>query len=227
MMINGLQKLTLLDFPGRTACTVFFSGCIFRCPFCHNAALVRGDGEQIASEDFFSFLRSRRGILDGVAVTGGEPLLQPELPAFLRQIKEMGFQIKLDTNGSFYDRLRELVEAGLVDYVAMDIKSSKEGYARAAGCQVNMDSICKSVEYLLSAPVAYEFRTTAAKGIVEPEDFLGIARWIAGARQYFIQGFVDSGDLLGTGAAPYSKEEMEELLQTVLPYVPTASLRGV
>lgn len=105
MMINGLQKLTLLDFPGKTACTVFFSGCNFRCPFCHNAALVRGDGEQIASEDFFSFLRSRRGILAGVAVTGGEPLLQPDLPAFLRQIKEMGFQIKLDTNGSFYDRL--------------------------------------------------------------------------------------------------------------------------
>ena len=227
MIISGLQKLTLLDFPGRTACTVFFSGCNFRCPFCHNAALVRGGGEQIDPEDFFSFLHSRRGILDGVAVTGGEPLLQPDLPAFLRRIKEMGFQVKLDTNGSFYDRLRELVEAGLVDYVAMDIKSSKEGYARAAGCQVDMDSICKSVEYLLSAPVTYEFRTTAAKGIVDPEDFLGIARWIAGARQYFVQGFVDSGDLLGTGAAPYSKEEMEQLRQSVLPYVPTALLRGV
>ena len=227
MFISGLQKLTLLDFPGRTACTVFFGGCNFRCPFCHNASLVCGGGEHIELEAFFSFLRSRTGILDGVAVTGGEPLLQPELPAFLRQIKDMGFQVKLDTNGSFYDRLRALVEAELVDYVAMDIKSSKEGYARAAGCAVDMDSICKSVAYLLSAPVTYEFRTTAAKGIVEPADFLEIAKWIAGAKQYFIQGFVDSGDLLGTGAASYSKEEMEALRQSVLPYVPAAALRGV
>ncbi len=226
-MISGLQKLTLLDFPGRTACTVFFGGCNFRCPFCHNASLVHGAGDQIELEDFFAFLRGRQGILDGVAVTGGEPLLQPQLPAFLQRIRDMGFQVKLDTNGSFFKRLLELVEAGLVDYVAMDIKSSKEGYARAAGCTVDMDSICKSVAYLLEEQVEYEFRTTAAKGIVDPQDFLGIAQWIRGAKQYFIQGFVDSGDLLGSGAGAYSREEMEALRESVLPYVPSARLRGV
>lgn len=227
MIISGLLKLTLLDYPGRTACTVFFSGCNFRCPFCHNASLVRGLGDRMETEDFFSFLSSRKGILDGVAVTGGEPLLQPEIAPFLQQIKEMGFLVKLDTNGSFPQKLQELVQSGLVDYVAMDIKSSQEGYARAAGCAVNMENICQSVEYLLGNPVEYEFRTTAAKGIVEPADFLGIAKWIRGARQYFIQGFVDSGDLLGNGAGAYSKEEMEELRNIVLPYVPAVSLRGV
>ncbi len=227
MIISGLQKLTLLDFPGRTACTVFFSGCNFRCPFCHNASLVRGQGDRIETEDFFAFLRSRKGILDGVAVTGGEPLLQPELDAFLSQIKEMGFLIKLDTNGSFPEKLRKLVESRLVDYVAMDIKSSREGYARAAGCTVDLESVCESVDYLLSAPVAYEFRTTAAKGLVTPEDFTGIGKWIQGAQQYFIQGFVDSGDLLGSGVCAYSKEEMEVLRDIVLPYVPAVSLRGV
>ncbi len=227
MMISGLQKLTLLDFPGKTACTVFFGGCNFRCPFCHNASLVRGDSERITVESFFAFLQGRRGILDGVAVTGGEPLLQPELPAFLRRIKDMGFQVKLDTNGSFYERLRELVEKGLVDYVAMDIKSSKEGYARATECAVDMDSICKSAAYLLEGHIEYEFRTTAAKGIVSPQDFRRIALWIRGAERYFIQGFVDSGDLLGSGAKAYSREEMEELLRDILPYVPSAALRGV
>lgn len=227
VIISGLQKLTLLDFPGRTACTVFFSGCNFRCPFCHNASLVHGSGDQIELEDFFTFLRGRKGILDGVAVTGGEPLLQPQLPVFLERIGEMGFQVKLDTNGSFFDRLQEVVAAGLVDYVAMDIKSSREGYAQAAGCKADMDSICKSVAYLLEGHVEYEFRTTAAKGIVNPQDFPRIAKWIQGAKRYFIQGFVDSGDLLGTGASAYSKEEMEALRKSVLPYVPSAALRGV
>ncbi len=227
MIISGLQKLTLLDFPGKTACTVFFGGCNFRCPFCHNASLVRGAGERITVEDFFSFLHGRQGILDGVAVTGGEPLLQPELPAFLQRIKDMGFQVKLDTNGSFYERLRELVEKGLVDYVAMDIKSSKEGYVRATECAVDLNSVCKSAAYLLEGHVEYEFRTTAAKGIVNPEDFRGIALWIQGAERYFIQGFVDSGDLLGTGAKAYSREEMEALRRDILPYVPSAALRGV
>lgn len=227
MIISGLQKLTLLDFPGRTACTVFFGGCNFRCPFCHNASLVLGHGDRIEIEEFFSFLRLRKGILDGVAVTGGEPLLQPEIASFIQQIKEMGFLVKLDTNGSFPQKLRELVGNHLVDYVAMDIKSSKKGYARTAGCAVDLESICESVDYLLGAPVEYEFRTTAAKGLVDPEDFAEIGQWIQGAQQYFIQGFVDSGDLLGSGVCAYTKEEMEGLRNIVLPYVPSASLRGV
>ena len=228
MIISGVQKLTLLDYPGKTACTVFFAGCNFRCPFCHNASLVQGgEGDGVREEDFFAFLGTRRGMLDGVAVTGGEPLLQPELPAFLEKIKEMGLSVKLDTNGSLHGRLRDLIGSGLVDYVAMDVKSSAAGYARVAGCPVPMAEIEQSIDYLLSRPIEYEFRTTAAKGLVAPEDFTEIGRRIAGAEQYFIQNFVDSGELLGTGASAYTPAEMQELLARVLPWVPRAKLRGV
>ncbi|MBQ4066851.1 MAG: anaerobic ribonucleoside-triphosphate reductase activating protein, partial [Clostridia bacterium] len=209
MTVNGLLKLTLLDFPGKCACTVFFAGCNFRCPFCHNASLVLGEGESISEEEFFKFLSKREGVLEGVAVTGGEPLMQRELPLFLKRIKEKGFLVKLDTNGSFPKRLRERCSEGLVDYVAMDIKSSPEGYSRAAGCPVNIENVKESVEFLLSGAVDYEFRTTVAKGAVLFEDMEGIGRLIKGAKRYFLQGFVDSGDLLGSGTGPYTKDEME------------------
>ncbi len=227
MKINGLLKLTLLDFPGKTACTVFFGGCNFRCPFCHNAGLVRGEGENISEEEFFKFLRKREGILDGVAITGGEPLLQKDIVEFIRKIKEMDYQVKLDTNGSFPEKLKALVKEGLIDYVAMDIKSSPEGYSRAAGCKIDMEKIKESVDFLLSGAVDYEFRTTVAKGAVLPEDMEGIGELIGGAKRYFLQGFVDSGDILGEGCGPYEKEEMEEMLKTVKKYVPTAELRGM
>ena len=227
MKINGLLKLTLLDFPGKTACTVFFGGCNFRCPFCHNAGLVRGEGENISEEEFFKFLRKREGILDGVAITGGEPLLQKDIVEFIRKIKEMDYQVKLDTNGSFPEKLKALVKEGLIDYVAMDIKSSPEGYSRAAGCKIDMEKIKESVDFLLSGAVDYEFRTTVAKGAVLPEDMEGIGKLIGGAKRYFLQGFVDSGDILGEGCGPYEKEEMEEMLKTVKKYVPTAELRGM
>ncbi|MBQ8915286.1 MAG: anaerobic ribonucleoside-triphosphate reductase activating protein [Clostridia bacterium] len=227
MKINGLLKLTLLDFPGYTACTVFFGGCNFRCPFCHNASLVRGEGEDISVDEFFKFLSKREGIIDGVAVTGGEPLLQRELSDFLKRIKDMGFLVKLDTNGSFPEKLKELCRAGLVDYVAMDIKSSPEGYSRAAGCKVSIEKVRESVDYLLSGAVDYEFRTTVAKGAVMPEDMEGIGELIRGAKRYFLQGFVDSGDILGEGVGAYTKEEMEEMLENVKKYVPAAELRGI
>lgn len=227
MKIQGLMKLTLLDFPGRTACTVFFGGCNFRCPFCHNASLVRGEGENIGEEEFFAFLDRRRGMLDGVAVTGGEPLMQSDMNRFLSKIKDMGFLVKLDTNGSYPERLKELIDASLVDYAAMDIKSSKEGYERAAGGRVPLDKICGSVELLKEGRIDYEFRTTAAAPFVLPEDFDGIGKWIAGARRYFIQGFADSGELLGEGGYAYSKEEMQGFADTVAPYVKEVQLRGI
>ncbi len=227
MKISGLMKLTLLDFPGKTACTVFTSGCNFRCPFCHNASLVRGDGADISEEEFFSFLGKRQGMLDGVAITGGEPLMHPEVADFARRVREMGFAVKIDTNGSYPERLRELVESELCDYVAMDIKSSPEGYERAAGGKVPMDNIKESVRFLMSGKVDHEFRTTVARGAVLPEDFEGIGKWIAGAEKYYLQGFVDSGDILGEGVGAYSKEEMEAFLETVRKYVPNAELRGV
>lgn len=227
MKINGLMKLTLLDFPGKTACTVFTPGCNFRCPFCHNATLVRGEGESISEEEFFAFLGKRQGMLDGVAVTGGEPLMHADIADFLRRVREMGFLIKIDTNGSYPDRLKALVSEGLCDYVAMDIKASPEGYERATGGAVPMENIKESVRYLMSGAVDYEFRTTVAKGAVLPEDFEGIGKWIKGAKRYFLQGFVDSGDILGENVGAYSSEQMHEFLETVKQYVPAAQLRGV
>ena len=227
MNIQGFQKMTLLDFPGHTACTVFFGGCNFRCPFCHNATLVRGEGENITEEEFFKFLSKRQGLLDGVCITGGEPLLQRDIADFMRKIKEMGFEVKLDTNGSFPEKLKELCSAGLVDYVAMDIKSSLEGYSRAAGVSVNTEKIRESVDFLVGGTVDYEFRTTGAKGAVLPSDMEGIGELISGAKRYFLQGFVDSGDILGEGCGAYTQEEMSDMLATVKKYVPVAELRGM
>ena len=226
MNVQGYQKLTLLDFPGRTACTIFTGGCNLRCPFCHNAGLVRTPlAEANCTDAVLDYLQKRRGILDGVCVTGGEPLLQPDLADFLRKIKDMGYAIKLDTNGSLPDRLAALLESGLVDYVAMDVKSSPAGYAAATGTEVDVTVYERSVQLIRHSGVPFEFRTTAVGGIHTPEDFAAIAQWL-GDVPYFIQRFVDSGQLLGEGFYPFSIEEMEHLLTTVREYIPAAKLRG-
>ncbi|MBQ6947119.1 MAG: anaerobic ribonucleoside-triphosphate reductase activating protein [Clostridia bacterium] len=200
MKIYGFQKMTLLDFPGKVACTVFTGGCNFRCPFCHNASLVTHiDGAPIAEEEILSYLNKRKGLLDGVCVTGGEPLLQGDIASFLRRIKEMGYLVKLDTNGAFPDRLRALLEAGLVDYVAMDIKNSKEKYAVTAGVPVDLAAIERSVELLKEGRVDYEFRTTLVKELHTEEDILSMAKWLSGAKYWYLQNFTDSGDLIAAG----------------------------
>ena len=230
MKIQGLQKLTLLDFPERVACTVFFAGCNFRCPFCHNASLVvdippQGD---VTEEEFFSFLKKRQGILDGVCVTGGEPLLQPNIEEFIRKIKEMGYAVKLDTNGSFPEKLKSLVESGLVDYVAMDIKNCPEEYGVTAGVpNLDVSSIIKSVVYLKEGHVPFEFRTTVVKGYHTKESFEKIGQWLQGTEKYFLQNFVDSGDLIGKDTKGCSEEEMQEFLTIVSEYVPSAKIRGI
>ena len=227
MNVQGYQKLTLLDFPGRTACTVFTGGCNLRCPFCHNAGLVRTPlAEKNRTDEVLEYLHKRRGILDGVCVTGGEPLLQPDLADFLRKIKEMGYAVKLDTNGSLPDRLEDLLAQGLIDYVAMDVKSSPAGYTAATGTEVDVAVYDRSVQILRNSGVPHEFRTTAVGGIHTPEDFAAIGRWLGDVPRYFIQRFVDSGQLLGEGYHPFSIEEMEQLLTTVREYIPSAQLRG-
>ena len=230
MRISGLQKLTLLDFPGHTACTVFTGGCNYRCPFCHNAELVLRPEEQpeIPEAEFFALLEKRRGLLDGVAVTGGEPTLQPDLPAFLRRIRDLGYAVKLDTNGTRPDLLMQLAEAGLVQYVAMDIKNSPARYAETAGtADPQLDRIRESAAFLLAGTVPYEFRTTVVRELHRPEDLAEIGRWLSGAARYFLQGFTDSGDLIGAGFHHCSREEMDLLLAAVRPYIPAAELRGV
>ena len=228
MNVQGYQKLTLLDFPGRTACTVFTGGCNLRCPFCHNAGLVRTplEGPNLTDE-VLAYLAKRKGILDGVCVTGGEPLLQPDLEAFLRKVKEMGYAVKLDTNGMLPERLSAILATKLVDYVAMDIKSSPDGYAAATGTDADVSAVKDSLSILRDSGIPYELRTTAVRGIHTEADFDALGRWIGEVPAYFIQRFVDSGQLLGSGCDAFTPEEMEHLLTTVRVYTPSAQLRGV
>jgi pyruvate formate lyase activating enzyme len=230
MKIQGLQKLTLLDFPEHVACTVFTVGCNFRCPFCHNASLVVDIPKEteISEEAFFQFLEKRKGVLDGVCVSGGEPLLQPEIEHFIQKIKDMGFAVKLDTNGSFPEKLQFLVEEKLIDYVAMDIKNSPELYPITAGVEtLDIVSVEKSVAYLKSNKIPYEFRTTVVKNYHTKEAFEEIGKWIRGAEKYFLQNFVDSGDLINGKTRGCSEEEMKEFLLTVQKHIPQAKLRGI
>lgn len=230
MIIQGLQKLTLLDYPGKVACTIFTAGCNFRCPFCHNASLVidTSANETIPEEEIFRFLTKRQGILDGVCISGGEPLIQDGIEEFIRQIKEMGYDVKLDTNGSFPDKLIRLVEAGLIDYVAMDIKNSQEHYGRTIGIEdYDIRDVHRSFKYLMSGKVPYEFRTTVVREFHQRSDFASIGRWIRGAREYYLQQFVDSGDLIRPGLHGYNKEIMEQALEVVKKDVESAKLRGL
>lgn len=230
MNIQGLQKVTLLDFPGRVACTVFLAGCNFRCPFCHNASLVThvDPSGNIPMEEVISFLQKRRGILDGVCITGGEPLLTPGLDVFVRKIKDLGYEIKLDTNGSNVERLKSLTGSGLIDYVAMDIKNAPEKYGMTIGIDgYDLWNVSKSVDYLLSGTVPYEFRTTVVREFHKREDFERIGQWLAGAQRYYLQGFVDSGDLIQPGLRAYTKEIMEQALEIVRKYIPAAEIRGM
>lgn len=230
MVVNGLQKLTLLDFPGKVACTVFFAGCNFRCPFCHNGSLVLEPqrAEQIPEETLLSFLKKRQGILEGVAITGGEPMLQRELPALLEKIRGLGYAVKLDTNGYFPQRLRAVVEAGLVDYVAMDIKNQPEKYPLTVGISpLDLTPILESVDYLRSCGLPHEFRTTVVRGLHTAQDFAAIGDWLEGEEKYFLQNFVDSGDLIDPEFSGFSPAEMREFLRIVREKIPGAELRGV
>lgn len=232
MKVTGIQKLTLLDYPGVVACTVFTAGCNFRCPFCHNAMLVlpeQIDDECLTDDEVFGFLKKRRGVLDGVAVTGGEPLLHADMPEFLARVKELGYKIKLDTNGSNPELLSEIVKNKLVDRVAMDIKNAPEEYARTIGLKsFDIAPVERSKEMLLRVDIDYEFRTTVVKGIHTKESLIGAAKWIKGAKEYYLQQFKDSGNLiLPDGLSAYDEKQMHALADAVRDYVPTVEVRGV
>lgn len=231
MIIAGLQKLTLLDYPGRVACTVFTPGCNFRCPFCHNAPLVLPEqmGIDTTEEEVLSFLKKRVGVLDGVAVTGGEPLLHKDIPAFLEKVKALGYSVKLDSNGSFPALLKSLVRDGLVDRVAMDIKNSPALYGMTVGLEhFDIRNVEQSKDFLLEGAVDYEFRTTVVKGIHTQESLIEAAKWICGAKEYYLQQFKDSGNVIAIdGLGAFDEKEMHELCRAVREYVPSAQVRGV
>lgn len=229
MKIHGLMKMTILDFPGKVACTVFLGGCDMRCPFCHNSELLDPEAPaEMDENDLLAFLRKRQGLLDGVVFTGGEPLLRKDLPDLMRKIREMGFLIKLDTNGNHPDRLIEIVEEGLVDYVAMDIKNSPEKYGETIGIPgFDITKVRKSVGFLLQGKVPYEFRTTIVRQFHDEESMRGIAEWIDGADRYYLQEFVDRETEKYSGLQACSKEQMETFLEIVKTRVKEAELRGV
>jgi len=243
MLIHGMQKLTLLDYPEHLAAVLFTGSCNFRCPFCQNGSLVLAPGKEpvIPEEEIFSFLKKRKGILTGVCITGGEPTLYPELPDLIRKIKALGYPVKLDTNGTNPSMIKALFAEGLLDYVAMDIKSSRKNYGKASGCPgISLDTLQETIDFLTSASVEYEFRTTVVKGLHETEDFSDIAQWLAGAKRYFLQTYQDSGRILQRELAerntaisspllklePFSPEEMEVFLSILKPTIPSALLRG-
>ena len=230
MQFSGFQKLTLLDFPEKTACTLFTAGCNFRCPFCHNAGLVTHiDNENYFTEEYvLDYLKKRQGILDGVCITGGEPLMHKDLPDFIKKVKALGYLVKLDTNGSYPERLAALIDSGLIDYVAMDIKNCKEKYVQTADCDEELLlNVEKSIELLKQKKIDFEFRTTVVKEYHETDDIKKIAEWIRGADKYFLQNFIDSGDLIKSNLSAHSRETLEFMRSLAQDIIPKVEIRGI
>ena len=228
MCIVGLQKLTLLDYPGHVACTVFLQGCNFKCPFCYNSSLIdSNDNNFLSTNYFFDFLDKRKKVLDGVAITGGEPLINPSIKEFIKKIKEKGFLVKLDTNGSNPNLLKELIEENLVDYVAMDIKNTFEKYQITTGVNVDIENIKKSIHLLINSSIDYEFRTTVVKEFHNIEDFKLIGEQIKGAKNYFLQSYQEKDSVLSKNLHPLSTDELQACLKVVKEFVNNASIRGI
>lgn len=229
MDIKGFQKLTLLDYPSKVACTVFTGGCNFRCPFCHNASLIvnPNEVESITQEEILDYLKKRVGILDAVCVTGGEPLMQKNLKPFLIKVKELGYLIKIDTNGFFPDILQNLIDENLVNYVAMDIKNSLEKYPITSGVKnLDISKIMKSVSLLMNANIDYEFRTTVVSEFHKAEDFEKIGKWLKNAKAYYLQNYKDSDSVLTKGLHSLSKNELNDAKTILKQYIDNTFIRG-
>ncbi len=219
--------MTLLDYPGKVACTIFTGGCNFRCPFCQNASLVTHiDEDKIDEEEIFEFLEERKGKLDAVCISGGEPCLQKDLVSFCQKIKSLGFLIKLDTNGSFPNVIKNLVSQNLIDYVAMDVKNSPEKYALTAGIKVELENIKESIDFLKNSSISHEFRTTVVKELHNLFDLKAISKWVSPSKLYF-QQFRDSEDVIKKGLHAYKKEEMQKNCQECQKDCPNVYLRGI
>jgi len=234
MLILGLNKTTLLDYPGHVAATLFIGGCNFRCPYCHNKDIILKNKSlpPFSTEEIFTLLDKRRNILTGVCITGGEPTLHPELPELIRHIKELGYLVKLDTNGTNPQMLQSLIDAGLIDYCAMDIKNAPPKYEITIGCsqnspQFDIAAINKSIEILMKQRIPYEFRTTLVKELHDETDMLAISQWITGADAYFLQSYTDSEGVLCSGFHAHSEETLHAFARICQAYIPNTSLRGV
>ncbi len=230
MKICGYNKTTLLDYPGKVAATVFLGSCNFRCPFCHNSSLVAHADLQpdISQEEILDFLKKRKGILEGVCISGGEPTLSDELPDFLRAIKQIGYDIKLDTNGSRPYMVKNLAAEGLIDKVAMDIKACPDNYRALSGLRYpDMDAIRETAAFLLEGKIDYEFRTTVVRELHTEKDFQEIGKWLAGAKAYYLQAYKDSEEVLQPGFSSYTRTELENFRKILLETIPLVEIRGI
>lgn len=230
MQICGFNKTTLIDYPEHLACVIFLGGCNFRCPFCQNGQLVLAPAGQpaLAKEEIIAHLKKRRGILEGICISGGEPTLAPDLLPFLSEIKALGYLVKLDTNGSRPDVVKETITNGLADYIAMDIKSSLTDYPLVSGCPaVDLEAVAQTARLLMAGSIAYEFRTTVVKPLHTLDSLLEIGRWLAGASPYYLQSYRESEHVIGSGLSAYSTEEMLSFQQTLLPFLPHTKLRAI
>lgn len=230
MRIHGLNKTTLLDYPEHVAATVFTGGCNFCCPFCHNADLVLHSGAfpTLSEEEVLAFLQKRKNVLTGVCITGGEPTLQPDLPDFIRRVKELGYLVKLDTNGYRPEVLKSLLEEKLLDYVAMDIKNSKDKYDMTVGKEsTDIARIEESVELLKGGNIPYEFRTTVVRELHTEADFEAIGEWIQGTENYFLQSYRDNDNVIQKGFTAYTREDLEGFVKKLKKYINRVELRGV
>ena len=233
MKIAGLQKMTLLDYPGKVACTVFLPGCNYRCPFCHNGGLLEQAPEALSPEELLTFLQKRRGLLDGVCITGGEPTLQPDLPLLLEAIRALGYCVKLDTNGSNPAMLAQLLEKGLVDYVAMDVKNAPERYAATAGVStVPLDALEESLRFLMGGRVGYELRTTVVGELHDESSLVKMGQWLYGLNgcqkrpELFLQPFVQRASVLDQGLTPPETAEMTHFVKLLSAFADEVSIRG-
>ncbi len=228
MIISGMQKLTLVDYPGHTACLIFTQGCNFRCPFCHNSDLVIGanNSNKIDEQVLFDYLDKRKGLIDGVCISGGEPLLQKDIKLFIEKIKEKGYKVKLDTNGSKPDVLENLIEHNLIDYVAMDVKNVFNKYDLTIGCKSNVEDIKKSISILKSSSIDYEFRTTIAKELHSLEDIRGILEYLGADVKYYLQNYNDCETVLKKGLSGFSDDELLEIKQNLERKYPNVIIRG-
>lgn len=228
MHIGGFQKMTMLDYPGKVACTIFTYGCNFRCPFCHNASLVTDKPEFFSEDEVLSYLTKRAGVLDGVCISGGEPLLQSDIFEFMKKVKDKGLLVKLDTNGSFPEKLKYAMDEKLIDYVAMDIKNSKEKYAVTVGVDsFDITPVEKSVQILLSGDIDFEFRTTITRELHTEDDIRKIAAWIKGAPKYFLQNFENTGNLIKDGLHAHDPQTLRGFAKLLEGDFPKIEIRGI
>ena len=230
MKIGGFQKTSLLDYPDMISAIVWTVGCNFNCPFCYNKDLVKGNTGLFSEEEIFNFLEKRKGLLEGLVITGGEPFLQEDITAFAEKVKKLGYPIKIDTNGTYPEKLKELIDKKLVDYVAMDVKAPKNKYNQLTGAKTDISKIEKSIEIIKADAPDYEFRTTFAPELLKKEDIIEIAKWLDGAKRFYLQQFKNETQLVSSkldNVAPYSKEYLNETLNEIKPFFKNCYVRGV